>query len=310
MLKGLEKKWNVSKGRMLLILITFAIGGSFTGYAGKKIMTFTGITNPAVYIPVYILLVILLWPFLVLCVSVLTGQFYFFRVYIRKLGRKMGVGRSTVSNDQSSGDNRQNILNTKQEMDNDVRGQEKRIVIFASGRGTNAQRIIDYFKDSTVRVVLIVCNKKGAGVISIAEKEKLPVLLIDKEQFFRGDGYVPEISKWQPHLIVLAGFLWKVPDLFIKKFPRMIVNIHPALLPKYGGKGMYGQFVHEAVVQAGDLESGITVHYVDEHYDNGDVIIQAACPVLEGDTPEKLAARIHEMEYLHYPGVIEKLLQS
>lgn len=304
MWKRLEKKWNVSKGRLLLILATFAIGGSLTGYLGKKIMAFAGIVHPAVYIPVYILLITLLWPFLVICVSVVTGQFSFFRKYIRKLGNRMGINSR-----QSSDDSRQKVdLKGNYLIDKPI--GDKRIVIFASGKGSNAQRIIDYFRNTTVRIVLIVCNKKGAGVLSIAEKELIPVLMIEKERFFHGDSYFPEISRVQPDLLVLAGFLWKVPDLLIEKFPRKIINIHPALLPKYGGKGMYGQFVHEAVVQAGDLESGITVHYVDEQYDNGDVIFQAACPILDGDTAEKLAARIHEMEHLHYPAVIEKVLES
>jgi phosphoribosylglycinamide formyltransferase-1 len=187
----------------------------------------------------------------------------------------------------------------------------KHIVIFASGAGSNAQQIIHYFRNlKEVKVAMIVCNKAGAGVLSIAEKESIPVLLIEKEKFFRGDGYVPELQHVQTDLIVLAGFLWKIPQSLIDAFPRRIINIHPALLPKYGGKGMYGQYVHESVLNAGEVESGITVHYVDEHYDNGDIIFQTACPVLDDDTPEKLAQRIHQLEHLHYPGVIEALLKK
>jgi phosphoribosylglycinamide formyltransferase-1 len=187
----------------------------------------------------------------------------------------------------------------------------KHIVIFASGAGSNAQQIIHYFRNlKEVKVAMIVCNKPGAGVLSIAEKESIPVLLIEKEKFFRGDGYVPELQHAKTDLIVLAGFLWKIPQSLIDAFPRRIINIHPALLPKYGGKGMYGQYVHESVLNAGEVESGITVHYVDEHYDNGDIIFQTACPVLDDDTPEKLAQRIHQLEHLHYPGVIEALLKK
>jgi len=185
------------------------------------------------------------------------------------------------------------------------------LVIFASGAGSNAQQIINYFRDSAkAKVALIVCNKSGAGVLSIAEKENIPALLIEKDRFFRGDAYLPELQKIRTDLIVLAGFLWKIPQTLIDAYPRRIINIHPALLPKYGGKGMYGQYVHEAILNAGEMESGITIHYVDEHYDNGDIIFQTACPVMEGDTPETLARRIHQLEHLHYPTIIEKTLRN
>lgn len=187
----------------------------------------------------------------------------------------------------------------------------KHLVIFASGAGSNAQQIITYFRSSSLaKVVLIVCNKPGAGVIGIAQKENIPVLLIEKERFFKADGYLPELQKVKADLIVLAGFLWKIPQRLIDAYPRRIINIHPALLPKYGGKGMYGQYVHEAILNAGEVESGITIHYVDEHYDNGDIIFQTACPVLETDGPETLAQRIHQLEHLHYPVIIEDLVKN
>ncbi len=187
----------------------------------------------------------------------------------------------------------------------------KHLVIFASGAGSNAQQIITYFKTSpAVKVALIVCNKPGAGVLSIAEKEGIPVLIIEKERFFRGDAYLPQLKEVQTSLIVLAGFLWKIPGLLIEAFPRRIINIHPALLPKFGGKGMYGQYVHQSVLSAGEVESGITIHYVDEHYDNGDVIFQTACPVMEDDTPETLARRIHQLEHLYYPKIVEDVLMG
>jgi phosphoribosylglycinamide formyltransferase-1 len=183
------------------------------------------------------------------------------------------------------------------------------LAVFASGAGSNAQKIIDYFRNSGVaKVTLVVCNKPQAGVISIAEKEGIPVLIIDKERFFRGDGYVAALQQAKTDLIILAGFLWKIPQSLIDAYPRRIINIHPALLPKYGGKGMYGQYVHQSVISAGEVESGITIHYVDEHYDNGDIIFQTACPVLEGDTPEMLAQRIHTLEHLHYSRVIEEVI--
>ncbi|RYZ61004.1 MAG: phosphoribosylglycinamide formyltransferase [Chitinophagaceae bacterium] len=186
-----------------------------------------------------------------------------------------------------------------------------KIVVFASGTGTNAAKLISYFKDSTIaRVALVVCNKSGAGVLAIAEKEGVPSLVIEKERFFRGDAYVPQLAEAGIGFVVLAGFLWKIPQALIDAYPRRIVNIHPALLPKFGGKGMYGQYVHEAVLQAGERESGITVHYVDEHYDSGDIIFQIACPVLDGDTSETIAARIHQLEHLHYPQVVEEAVKK
>ena len=186
----------------------------------------------------------------------------------------------------------------------------KHIVIFASGAGSNAQKIIDYFRNTPVSVALIVCNKPGAGVLSIAENEKIPTLLIEKERFFKGDGYVSHLQQANADLIVLAGFLWKIPASIIEAYRTKIINIHPALLPAYGGKGMDGEKVHEAVIGAGELQTGITIHYVDEQYDRGDIIFQTACPVMEGDTPETLAKRVHQLEHLHYPVVIADLLGS
>ncbi len=186
-----------------------------------------------------------------------------------------------------------------------------KIAVFASGTGTNAAKLISYFKDSAVaRVALIVCNKPGAGVLAIAEKEGISTLVIEKERFFRGDAFVPQLADAGIRFVVLAGFLWKVPQALIDAYPRRIVNIHPALLPKFGGKGMYGQYVHEAVLQAGERETGITVHFVDEHYDSGDIIFQTACPVLDDDTPETVAARIHQLEHQHYPQVVEDVVKK
>jgi len=185
----------------------------------------------------------------------------------------------------------------------------KHIAIFASGAGSNAQKIIDHFRQSgDIKISLIMCNKPGAGVLNIAARENIPAVLIDKEKFFRGNAYTDELIAHHIDFIILAGFLWKIPAPLIKAYPREIVNIHPALLPKYGGKGMYGNYVHEAVINAKEKESGITIHYVDEHYDHGDAIFQAKCAVLENDTAESLAKRIHSLEHEHYPEVIEKLL--
>ncbi len=183
------------------------------------------------------------------------------------------------------------------------------IIIFASGTGSNAQKIIDFFRnDPAVRIRLIVSNKTGAGVLDIAEREGIPTLLIEKERFFQGDAYVDVLSAYQPSLIVLAGFLWKLPPALVKAFPQKIINIHPALLPNYGGKGMYGHFVHEAVINAKEPESGITIHYVDELYDHGDYIFQTRVPVAPDDTAETLARKVLKLEHEHFPRVIQSLL--
>jgi len=183
----------------------------------------------------------------------------------------------------------------------------KKIAVFASGAGTNAARIIDYFlHHSTIHITLIVCNKPDAGVLKIASQKNIPSLIIEKERFFRGDAYIKELKEID--FIVLAGFLWKIPVTLIKAFPNSIINIHPALLPKYGGKGMYGQFVHQAVIDNREKESGITIHYVDEVYDSGKMIFQAACPVLESDSAHSLAQRVALLEHEHYPKVIERLI--
>ena len=185
----------------------------------------------------------------------------------------------------------------------------KQLAIFASGTGSNAARIIDHFRDhADIRVGLIVCNKPGAGVLGIAEREGVPVLMVEKERFLMGDGYAGELEKRDIDLIVLAGFLWKIPLTVIRAYPGKIVNIHPALLPKYGGKGMYGRFVHEAVIAASEKETGITIHYVDELYDHGASIFQAKVVVEPGDTPETLAKKVHLLEHEHFPRIIEEVL--
>lgn len=187
----------------------------------------------------------------------------------------------------------------------------KNIAIFASGSGTNAAKIITRFhQHPQVRVGLVVTNRPNAGVIRIAEQHQLPLLILEKERFFSGDAYLPLLQELKIELIVLAGFLWKVPAALVKAYPQQIVNIHPALLPKYGGKGMYGRFVHEAVIAAGERESGITIHYVDEVYDNGKTILQVTCAVLPGDTPDSLAKRVQQLEHEYYPQVVEDLARS
>jgi phosphoribosylglycinamide formyltransferase-1 len=185
------------------------------------------------------------------------------------------------------------------------------IAVFASGAGSNTARLIDYFNKEekrSARIGLVVCNKPQAGVLEIARENGLPTLLLEKERFFAGDGYADLLKEKKIRLIVLAGFLWKIPDRLIGAFPGAIINIHPALLPKYGGKGMYGSQVHSAVIANQERESGITIHYVDGHYDNGDIIFQEKIPLAENETPASLARKIQELEHLHFPRVVEGLV--
>jgi phosphoribosylglycinamide formyltransferase 1 len=185
----------------------------------------------------------------------------------------------------------------------------KNIAIFASGTGSNAQKIIDHFRNSDkARVTLIVCNKPGAGVLNIAERENIHSIIIDKQQFFQSDYYIKELQQANIDLVVLAGFLWKVPGNLVQAFPNRIINIHPALLPKYGGKGMYGHFVHEAVIAASETESGITIHFVNEKYDDGAPILQERVTITPEDTPETLAAKVLVLEHKWYPLIVERLL--
>jgi phosphoribosylglycinamide formyltransferase-1 len=185
------------------------------------------------------------------------------------------------------------------------------IAIFASGAGTNAARIIDHFRHhASIRVSLIVCNKPEAGVLDVAKREHVPSLVIEKTVFFQGTAYVGELRSRDISFIVLAGFLWKIPTALIRAYPGHIINIHPALLPKYGGKGMYGRFVHEAVIRSADKESGITIHYVDEQYDHGQPIFQAKVMVEHDDTPDTLAQKVHLLEYEHFPRIIEGVVNS
>ena len=186
----------------------------------------------------------------------------------------------------------------------------RKIAILASGEGTNAERIIRYFLEKrTAEVALVVTNKAQAGVLKRTERLGVPSLVVTARGFAEGEA-LQALRRYEIDFIVLAGFLLKVPDGILHDYPNKIVNIHPALLPKFGGKGMYGSHVHEAVIEAGEKESGITIHYIDEHYDEGRIIFRAVCPVLPDDTAETLAARVHALEYEHFPRVIEEIIKG
>lgn len=186
---------------------------------------------------------------------------------------------------------------------------QKNIAIFASGSGTNAENIIRHFQgNKDVNVALVVSNKPDAYVLVRAANLHVPSLTLTREEFARGKELARLMKERGIDFIVLAGFLLRVPEALIEAYPGRIVNIHPALLPKYGGKGMYGDRVHRAVVEAGERESGITIHLIDEQYDRGTTVFQAKCPVLPGDTPDDVARKVHALEYAHYPEVIGQLL--
>lgn len=187
----------------------------------------------------------------------------------------------------------------------------KNIVIFASGQGSNAQKILEHFRHSELaRVRWIVSDRRDAGVLDIASREGIEARILDPGFFREPEPFVQELEQLPADLIVLAGFLRKIPAALVQTFPARIINLHPALLPKFGGKGMYGLRVHQAVLAAGEKVSGITIHYVNEHYDEGAPILQRSCEVLPGESPESLAGKIHALEHLWLPRVVEALIRK
>ena len=188
---------------------------------------------------------------------------------------------------------------------------KKRIAIFASGSGTNAEEIFKKFQlHSKAEVVLLLSNNADAYALERAKKFRVPTNVFNRKTFRETDNIVALLAKEQVDLIVLAGFMWLVPENMVKTFPNKIINIHPALLPKYGGKGMYGMHVHETVKSNKETETGITIHFVNELYDEGQIIFQATCEVTEDDSPDDIANKVHQLEYKHYPEVIERIICS
>ena len=187
----------------------------------------------------------------------------------------------------------------------------KRIAIFASGSGSNAQQITEYFAgNSSVEISAIYCNNKNAFVLERAKLLNVPSILFDRETFYNSDTVLDDLKARAIDWIVLAGFLWLIPGNILKAFPQKIINIHPALLPAYGGKGMYGMKVHESVIASGEPESGITIHYVNENYDEGDIVFQVRCRIDKIDTAEALAAKIHKLEHEYFPRIIERAIMQ
>lgn len=187
----------------------------------------------------------------------------------------------------------------------------KKIALFASGNGTNVQQITEYFKNNNnVKVELIIVNKKDAYVRQRAKNLGVEDIYFSKEDFYNSNKVLDILKERKIDFIVLAGFLWIVPQNILDNFPNSIINIHPALLPKYGGKGMYGHHVHEAVIANKEKESGITIHYVNDNYDEGQIIFQAKCEVMPNDTADELAAKIHLLEKEYFPKIIESVLEQ
>jgi len=313
----LQQKWGVGQVQFWLIMTTFALGGSLSGYLNKQILNLVFLEKNAAYWLIYPLLLTILWPFSVILVSFVTGQFAFFKGYLGRIWGRLSGGPSTIGATMGS-----------ETLGSDHSGNINpiHVAIFASGAGSNAKKIIEYFenKSTPVKISLIVCNVPGAGVLDIAKSKGIPTLMINKAEF-ASTGYVESLHNADIHFIVLAGFLWKVPEVLVNAYQpgmkidaslvngkvntaRGIINIHPALLPNYGGKGMYGSRVHEAVVAAGEKETGITIHWVDAHYDEGDIIFQARCFVDASDTPTTVADKIHVLEHQHFAPTIEQLL--
>ena len=307
-IKKLQEKWGLAPVQFWLVILTFALGGSLSGRLCSFLLKMAFSEKNWAFWLVYPIVLTILWPFSVLFVSLLTGQFRFFKGYLGRVGAKLvgglGAGVSSTSGAGASGSGATPI----------------HVAIFASGAGSNARKIIEYFENQSIsefttkstrpiKVSLIVCNVPTAGVLEIAKEKGIPTLLINKTEF-APRGYVESLKNADIDFIVLAGFLWKVPEVLVNAFPKAIVNIHPALLPNYGGKGMYGARVHEAVIAAGESKSGITIHWVDANYDEGDIIFQAECTIESGDTPEVLAQKIHALEHQHFAPVIEKLLRN
>lgn len=289
----MQQKWGISGTQFWVIFIVFGLTGMTTAIITRYVTGWIGLNADSFWlwkVLVRIVMLLLGYQFILLTYGALLGQWAFFWKYEKLLLQKIGIIGSKMPKNEE---------------------KQTKIAIFASGAGSNAENIIRYFEHrSDVKIALIVCNKPGAGVLNIAKKNAVPTLLIEKDRFSKGDAYLPELKAAGIDFVVLAGFLWKVPPALVTGYPNKIINIHPALLPNYGGKGMYGAKVHEAVIAAGEKESGITIHFVNEHYDEGATIFQASCSIDASDTADTLATKIHALEYAHFPQQIDALVTA
>ncbi len=289
MFNKLQQKWKVGGIQLFLILCTFAVTGSLTAFISERITNWVGFDENTLFawkILLRLSILIFGYQFIILAVSFVFGQFRFFWNYEKKILTKMGFIKRKAPKIEAF-----------------------KLAIFASGKGSNAEKIIQYFdNEQLVKVSMIVCNNPEAGVLDIAKHHNIKTLVIDKKTFAQTEEYVQLLKNEGITHIILAGFLWKVPETMINGYRNKILNIHPALLPNFGGKGMYGDKVHEAVIASGQKETGITIHLVDEHYDNGTTVFQASVPIEDSDTESSIAQKVHSLEHLHYPRVIAEWL--
>jgi len=283
MLKKLQQKWKVDGKNLILILISFALGGSVCARLGEKIIALFQLEKNFLWYFLYLIIVTILWPICVIVISIPFGQFVFFRSYVKKIFDKiLGKQHSTTS-----------------------------ISIFASGAGSNAKNIIDYLKNNpSIKVALIVCNKPNAGVVEIAKSNNIPIQLIKNEDLSNPASLIEILKKHHIQWIILAGFLKKIPSEILNLYQQKVINIHPALLPKYGGAGMYGSKVHASVIANQEKESGITIHFVDEIYDHGEIIFQKNVALDSNENVESLANKIHQLEHTYFPSVILDVIQK
>ena len=277
MFNKLKQRWGVNGLNLVLILVTFAVGGSSCGYLSRQLLILTGWEKDLVWYILYVVLMTITWPICVLLVSIPLGQYRFFSNYLRRMGRHFKGGKKKI-----------------------------RLAVLASGSGSNARAILAYFQQHpAIEVGLILTNKEEAGVRAHARAFGVPDLVFDRSAFQAPDSILPILQRHNIQWIILAGFLWKIPDVLVASYPGQIINIHPALLPDFGGKGMYGIHVHRAVLEASVPKSGITIHEVDGQYDHGQHLFQATCPVFPDDRPETLASRVLALEHRYFAPVIE-----
>ena len=294
MFKKLQQKWGVNGLNMALIITTFALGGSACARIAGQLLKLISLEKNTIWWVIYILLVTILWPICVIIISFPLGQFKFFKNYLFRIWSK--ISGKTVENDQKK---------------NNFAKKKTKLAIFASGKGSNADNIISYFKLNQIAdVAIVVSDNAAAGVLGIAAKNNIPIMVLSKEDRLNYASCIENLHKNEVDFIVLAGYLKKIPASLIRQYPNKIVNIHPALLPKYGGKGMYGAKVHQAVIENNETVSGITIHYVDEIYDHGKIIFQEKCEIENGETAESLANKIHFLEHKHFPRVIAEVIQK
>ncbi|MEO5500947.1 MAG: phosphoribosylglycinamide formyltransferase [Ginsengibacter sp.] len=268
--------------------MTFAITGSLTAWLSNKIGVWLFLDKFSfAWWFSKIMVFIFGYQVLILIIGFGLGQFPFFWNYEKKILRSLHLLKKVNENEINP---------------------IKNICLFVSGTGTNAQKIIDHFKGHhSIRIVLMVCNNPKAGAITIAKQENIPLLLINKSSLLESP-FINQLSTYNIDLIVLAGFLLKIPDALLRNYPGKIINIHPALLPAYGGAGMYGAAVHKAVIADGQKESGITIHYVDGEYDHGEIILQKRFDLDENESIESLTGKIRSLEHENFAPTIEKLL--